>query len=252
MLCPPASADDRDRPARPYERPKVSNIDLELGLSLWRHSLSGTFKEEERKSSFDEDLGIEPQSDLGFLIRFEHRVLWLPDFSLTYSTINGEGFKTLDEELIYQNTRFDQGLIVNTTLSIEIYELSLYYSLFKHQFADVKLGLSLRSLDAEIKISALHRRLSQTDDLKVPLIPMGHLELRSQPWCWISFELLASSIINDGDEWYDLEGRLRFWPLSPNLYIGLGYRWQHLIYEENSEALNADLTGASAELGLHF
>lgn len=252
VLAGPAGADVRniDRPRAPWlERNARSPTEppaIALGITVWRHAVSGTLRRDDDETDLEGDLGMEAGLDPALRAAFRHPINWLPDPALDVTFLRIEGTHRLDEPETIEGTRFEAGERLHSDLGAVLADLTLSYRPLclgddDHPWLTVDLGVTGRHLGGGLHVRSRTTVRHAEVDLAVPIVPMGYLAIGVLPFRAVAAAAELRAVSFEGSTWIDAAATLRTHPFGPHLALGAGWRHQQITLTDVEDG-DADLT----------
>jgi outer membrane protein len=179
--------------------------------------------------------------------------LFLPNiyFMATPMKFEGQGIK--DFKITFGDKKFDAKIPFNSVLKADQYDIAVYYALPFLNTAtagslNVELGLNLRIIDFEAKISQGAQSESVNYTLPIPMIYAG---VQLKPVDLFSIEAEIRGIAYGSNSYYDLIARMKVKPVGP-VFIAGGYRYEKIKIDHNDVKASMEFKGPFIEAGVSF
>jgi len=217
-----------------------------VALSYWYTSVSGVARNTLGQTSVDLDneLDLDSDSSLMASASFEHFMPFLPNVKVGYARVEQTG----DSTLVAPFGQISSGSQVQSQLELTQYDLTLYYEILDN-WVNLDLGITARSVDAELVVQALTGSITQTDIDTV--LPLGYAAARFDlPLTGLSAGAAGNAIAFDGDSLYDLNVYLQY-DVAVMRFQG-GYRQIGVDYEDDGELIDVRIGGPFISVGVDF
>lgn len=236
---------------------------FEVALGGWQQSLGGELGYEINDSD-DDIINLEQDLDFDDELRFFGRAkielpLFFPNFYLMAAPMEFEGTGSKSVQIDYGDVTFEAGADLDTTLTLNQYDIALYWGIPVLKTAtngifNIDLGLNVRILDLEATISgeeastALVVEESASGTLPVPML---YVAFQIEPIDEFAIEVEGRGLSIGDNKLYSFIGRLRYNFYGP-AFVAAGYRYDKLEIDEEDIVVDVDFRGPFAELGLFF
>ena len=240
-------------PERDDPQASGDDYELELGFTLWNEQPTGEVTSDTDTTDLEKDLALDTGVNGGFHASLAHPVRWLPDLDVAFTPLSVSGSQRLDEPLTFEGVTFREGLVVDTGLALDTWDLTLFWRPVRlDRWFQLRLGLVARNLNGLVFVRARVASTSSELEISVPVIPLGYLALSTQPLDWLSMRVDVRAVVFGESRWIDVTGMLRVW-LGRNVFAGVGYRWQELVLKDQGAAdADAVVQGIAGEGGMRF
>jgi outer membrane protein len=236
---------------------------IELALGGWRQDPHGHLSTmvSGRSYEFDlqDDLDYKPEYRLFGRLKLRPPQFW-PNIYILAAPMEFEESGQKYMEIRFNGQRFAADVALDSKLTLNQYDLSLYYGIPAVRTASAKklnvdLGLNLRWIDFSAEITgrsdaAPGMLVAKEKSISI-IVPMLFAAVQFMPTERFSIEAEARGLAIGGNSIYSFLGRLRYSLIGPAFIAG-GYRHDILDIDEGSIRLVDDFSGPFAELGLKF
>jgi len=233
----------------------VANADFlgaEVGYAVWSPSLTGTIKGNsaiDRNIDLENDLGYgDRENNSFFWASFDHPLPILPNIKVqktNYTTSNLSNKTVTFDGKTYTGN-------VASSLTLDQIDAILYYRLLDN-WVNLDLGLNIKTIDGNIKLSSSTSTPTPTDKDFNAIIPMLYAKAKfDMPFTGLSVEADCSYIGYNGSKFTDMKAALIY--ESPiGLGINAGYRSENLVLDDIDDT-NTDIkiNGFYAGVFYHF
>jgi outer membrane protein len=164
-----------------------------------------------------------------------------------------DGSNTINRKINFGDKTFNLGATVASKLTLDHYDLALYYSIPGLKAAtlgilNIELGLDGRQINFEGTLSEGAITSSKKSTFFIPMIYAG---IQVKPISALSIEAEIRGLSDGSDHYYDYIGRLKVMPFGP-LFISGGYRAEELKLDKNDVKADVKFSGPFAEIGVNF
>ncbi len=233
-------------------------IGLDAGVGYWQQTPSGTLAYKPLTASDQLDLKNDMHlSDEGKpFVRVKAELpLILPNLYFMATPMSFEGSGPITRSITYGGQTFTAGVPVQTKLTLDHYDLALFYPipLLKTATAgilNVELGLNARMINFDGTISQDTLGYSAAKKLTL-FVPMIYAGVQLKPIDLFSIEAEIRGIAYGENHYYDYIGRLKISPI-PVLYIAGGYRAEEVKIDQSDVKTDIKFSGPFAEVGVSF
>lgn len=220
---------------------------LGFGASIgyWDSDLSGKADKDGDRVDVDDELDLSNNSEANLSAFLEHPIPLLPNVRLSYIKIDQDGRGRLGSGF----DGFVAGTPVDSSLKWRQTDLTLYYEVLDN-WINLDLGLTVRDLDAELKVTDVAGLEQSKTDVDA-VVPMGYAAARFDlPFSGLSVGINGNVISYGGDSVYDYDvyGQYAF----AGVQLRAGYREMAVDYEDGDDRLNIDIGGPFASVGFSF
>lgn len=179
--------------------------------------------------------------------------LVIPSFYLMVTPMRFDGTATDNLSFKFGDQTFNAAIPFSSKLQLDHYDLALYYGLpFIKQATlgvlNIEAGLDIRLFDVKTEIAQIGKSESQSFNL---LVPMVYLGLQVKPMSFLSLEGEFRGIAYNGDHYYDLIGRVKYYFVKL-AYVSAGYRHEEVSMDQSDIKLNIRFSGPQVEVGFQF
>ena len=181
--------------------------------------------------------------------------LFLPNIYFMATPMKFEGSGSKDVTFKFGDKEFNAGASFNSVLKADHYDIAVYYSLPFLNTAtagslNVELGLNLRIIDFEAKISQDSLNKSATASYILP-VPMVYAGVQLKPVDLFSIEAEFRGITYGSNSYYDLIARMKVKPVGP-VFIAGGYRYEKIKIDHKDIKASMEFKGPFIEAGVSF
>jgi len=220
---------------------------LGFGASIgyWDSDLSGKADKDGDRVDVDDELDLSNNSEANLSAFLEHPIPLLPNVRLSYIKIDQDGRGRLGSGF----DGFVAGTPVDSSLKWRQTDLTLYYEVLDN-WINLDLGLTVRDLDAELKVTDVAGLEQSKTDVDA-VVPMGYAAARFDlPFSGLSVGINGNVISYGGDSVYDYDvyGQYAF----AGVQLRAGYREMAVDYEDGDDRLDIDIGGPFASVGFSF
>ncbi len=236
---------------------------VEVAIGGWRQDPNGMLDITTRGSSnefdLDDELDYDPEYQIFGRLKLE-TPLFFPNIYVIAAPMEFEGSGSTNVDFDFDGQSLFTGDELDSKLTLNQYDLSLYYSVPALRAAtagtlNIDVGLNLRWLDFSADITGISASepgvvFTEEEDLSI-VVPMLYAALQVTPHKRLSIEAEARGLAIGDNSLYSLLGRIRFSLIGP-AFIAAGYRYDAVDIDEDDIRLDADFSGPFAEFGLKF
>lgn len=148
-------------------------FDVYGGVNIWDQKPSGTFSHHKENSvDMRKDFGFGSDTSAVIYAGFEHFVPLVPNVRLRHMGISDSSTGTLTKNVTFDGQTFTASSDVKGSYDLDMTDLTLYWTPWK-TVVKVDLGLTVRHLDAELKIEGGGSQGKESADEYAPLIHVG-------------------------------------------------------------------------------
>ncbi len=231
---------------------------IEAGVGFWQQSPSGSL--EYKPVSATDSIDLKDDLNLGSKSRVVARVkaelpLILPNIYFMATPMSFDGTSTITRDISYGGTTFQANVPVQSKVTLDHYDLALFYPVPLLKTAtvgvlNVELGLNARQINFKGTISQDSLGLTASKDLTL-YVPMIYVGAQVKPISAFSIEAEIRGISYGKNSYYDYLGRLKIMPVGP-LFISGGYRAEQIKIDQSDVKADVKFSGPFAEVGLNF
>jgi len=233
-------------------------LGLEAAAGFWNQAPSGDLKYS--SDTLGEGTTLDLKDDLNYnsksrpYLRVKADLpLFLPNIYLMATPMKFEGKGSKNFDFTFGNRRFNASIPFNSELRADHYDVAVYYSVPFLNTAtagslNVELGLNLRIIDFEAKVS--QGTLSETASYTIP-IPMVYAGVQLEPVDLFSIEAELRGVSYSSNSYYDVIGRMKVKPAGP-VFIAGGYRYEKIKIDHNDVKASMEFKGPFIEAGVSF
>ncbi|MEC4684931.1 MAG: TIGR04219 family outer membrane beta-barrel protein [Nitrospirota bacterium] len=232
-------------------------LGLEAAVGYWNQAPSGDLQ-------YSSNDLVENNLDLKENLKYDSKArpylrvkadlpLFLPNIYFMATPMKYEGQGSKDLSFTFGNKTFDPTVPFNSVLKADHYDIAVYYSLPFLNTAtagslNVELGLNLRIIDFEAKISQGDQSESASYTLPIPMI---YAAVQLKPVDLFSIEAEIRGITYGSNSYYDLIARMKVKPVGP-VFIAGGYRYEKIKIDHNDVRASMEFKGPFIEAGVSF
>ncbi len=222
----------------------------ELNVGYYNHVPSGNMQYQGTSLDIKDTLKWSDEGDMFAKIYIEHPLPIIPNIKLGYTDLGHSGSGIVNHSFDFGGKTYATNSNVNTTLDLNIYDLTLYYELLDN-WVNLDVGVNVKYVDALISIKD-NTTLSEATDFQVP-IPMLYAKARFDvPTTDLSFQVEGNYVSYDGHTLYDAEAGIRY-SLALGLGIEAGYKTMKLELDNIDDlSMNTDFSGAYGKVVWDF
>ncbi|MFL1405428.1 TIGR04219 family outer membrane beta-barrel protein [Marinobacter sp. M1N3S26] len=214
-------------------------------IGYWDSDLSGKVSNGSDRVNVENDLDLSNNNEANLSAFLEHPIPLLPNVRLSYVRIDQTGRGEL-------SSGFDgvpAGVPVDSELDWRQTDLTLYYEILDN-WVNLDLGLTVRDLDAELKVSDVAGLTRSKTDVDA-VVPMAYAASRFDlPLTGLSVGISGNLVSYGGDSLYDYDlfGQYQIYGVQ----LRAGYREMAVDYEDGDDRLDIDVGGPFASVGFNF
>lgn len=218
-------------------------LDIDVTLAGWDADLSGDVRSGDDVIDVEDELGFESEVTGFVKARIDPPFIGILHFAYTPLSYTADG--TIDGSKIYDGINFTAD--VDTELDLTSIDIGWTFSVIDAVVAEWELGVAVRMVEGRVEISDGTNTASE--DLDFP-IPMLKTVLRLD-FPIVAAELDAAGLTFDGNRVVDVLAQLKVTPF-PFLYIAAGYRQIEVVYEDDDDKVELDISGPFVGVGVDF
>ncbi len=231
-------------------------LGVEAGIGYWNQSPSGTLGYKPLTSTdildLKNDLNLGDKSQVFVRAKVELPLV-LPNVYFMATPMSFEGSNTLNRSIKFGDQIFNVSTPVSSKLTLDHYDLALYYPIPGLKTAtlgilNIELGLDGRQINFEGTLSQGGITSSKKTTFFIPMIYAG---IQVKPISALSIEAEIRGLSDGSDHYYDYIGRLKVMPFGP-LFISGGYRAEELKLDKEDVKADVKFSGPFAEIGVNF
>ncbi len=231
-------------------------LGIEAGIGYWSESPSGNLAYKPVTSTdyldLKNDLNLGDKSQIVARVKVTLPPV-LPDIYFMATPMSFEGSNTLNRTIKFGDQTFSGTIPVSSKLTLDHYDLALYYPIPGLKTAtlgvlNIELGLDARQTNFEGTLTQGAVTSSKKSTFYVPMIYAG---IQVQPISALSIEAEIRWISEGSNHYSDYIGRLKVMPFGP-LFISGGYRAEEVKVDENDVKTDVKFSGPFAEIGVNF
>ncbi len=230
---------------------------LEAGVGYWRQSPSGTMEYKPLTGTtgnvdLKNDLNLGDKSQAFVRVKAELPLV-LPNLYFMATPMSFDGSGRLNRTISFGGEPFTVGTDVQSKLTLDHYDLALYYPIPLLKTAtlgllNVELGLNARQINFDGRITSSTTSASKKITIYVPMIYAG---IQVKPISALSIEGEIRGISYGSSSYYDYIGRLKIMPVGP-LFISGGYRAEQAKIDQSDVKTDVKFSGPFIEAGVSF
>jgi outer membrane protein len=230
-------------------------IGFEVAVSGWYPSPQGEISYNPIDAGdvidLEDDLGYEDTGHISGRAKLEIPII--PNIYLMATPLEFDDIGTKDIVFNFGETTFSAGVDLQSTLTLNMYDVGLYYDIPFLELASsgvfsVELGLNARIFDATVTIE--QASLEESEDY-VTGCPLAYIGVRVSPIDSLAFEAEARGVTYSDITVLSAIGRVKLSPFGP-LFVAGGYRYELLDIEIQDVVVDAQFCGPFAEVGIQF
>ncbi|MGP4843363.1 TIGR04219 family outer membrane beta-barrel protein [Marinobacter sp. 1Y8] len=228
----------------PYAAADVLGLGANIGY--WDTNSSGTATNKNSVVDVDDDLNLDSDSNVNLTAIFEHPIPIIPNFRLNYTSISQSG----NGQLTTGYDNLPAGVPVHSELDLDQIDLTMYYELLDN-WVNLDAGLTVRSLDGKLTVQERTGTVTASKTEVDAIVPMLYAAARFDlPLTGLSVGAEGSGIKYSDDTLFDVSAYAQF-DISI-VRLQAGYRQMTVDYEDGDDALDVDIAGPYASVGLDF
>ncbi|NPA54150.1 MAG: TIGR04219 family outer membrane beta-barrel protein [Aquificae bacterium] len=235
-------------------------FDGEISVGYIKQSPSGWVQYKGDKVDIENDLQIEDEDSFFLKAKLKHPVPFLPNLYLMFTKMSFNGDGTVKRSYTFGNITIDINDRIITDLKLDHYDIGLFYSLpFLNTLSlgkvSAEAGLYLRIIDFKARVENKTRNTVDETSSTIP-IPLLYLGIFITPFEKIALNAEGKAIVYDGNYYYDLQGEVRFYPLSfglGNAFVSAGYKYEKLKLDDiDDTSADIEITQPFISAGFSF
>lgn len=215
-----------------------------VDAAYWGADATGDYSVGGQTGDFEKDFGLEGDSSMFISAAVEHPVPLLPNVKVGYSKVSQSGDGTLSSDFNGQSS----GAEVASEWDTALLDGTLYYEILDN-WVNVDVGLTVRNIDSELKLSSSSGASVQEVDATLPLV-YGRVQ-GDLPFSGWSLGAELNALSYDGDRIVDGNGYVQYETLEV-VHARLGYRTLEISVSDNGQSIDGDVSGVYFGLGLDF
>ena len=236
---------------------------VELAIGGWRQDPNGMLNvlvmDQPNAFDLEDDLDYSPEYRFFGRLKLE-TPLFFPNIYILAAPMEFDGSGRNNVEFGFSGNSFAADADLDSKLTLNQYDLSLYYSIPGLQAATAKklnvdLGVNLRWVEFSAEItgnSAAEPGVALTEEeSRSILVPMLYAAVQFSPHERFAIEAEARGLAIGDNSMYSILARLRYTLIGP-AFIAAGYRYDAIDIDEGDIRVDADFSGPVAEFGLRF
>jgi outer membrane protein len=236
---------------------KAEAIGIEAAIGGWNQTPSGFLAYDAGgvaggEFDMDQQFGFEDEMRLMGRLKVD-MPLMIPNLYVMATPMSFEGSKDLGVGGInFGGTSFTG--VVDSKLVLDHYDIALYYGIpllegVTLDTLNIEFGLNAKIIDLQAEIESASLAAKESKSVTIPL-PMLYVGVQVRPTDSISFEAEGRAISMSGNHFYDVLGRFKY-SMGP-AFLGLGYRYEDILIDE--EGIKAEITfgGPFVEAGIEI
>jgi len=230
-------------------------IGFEVAVNGWYPSPQGTISYNPIGAGdaidLEDDLGYEDTWHVSGRAKLEIPII--PNIYLMATPLEYDDIGTKDVSFNFGDTTFSAGVEIESTLTLNMYDIGLYYDIPFLELASsgvfsVELGLDARIFDVTATIE--QGGLKASEDY-VAGCPLAYIGVRVSPTHSLAIEAEARGVSYSDITVLSAIGRVKLSPFGP-LFVAGGYRYELLDIEIQDVVVDAEFSGPFAEVGIQF
>ncbi len=235
-------------------------IGLDASVGYWKQDPSGTLSYTPGGAPADANNTLDLKDDLGYtsksrvIVRVNAELpSILPNIAFLATPMSFEATGKKNVSFTYGNQTFQADVPIQSKLTMDHYDLALYYPLLNTITAgilELDLGLDGRLISFKGEINQDTLGLSASKSLSL-VVPMAYGGVKIKPISALSIEAEGRGIKFGNNTYYDVMGRVRVNPISL-LFISAGYRQESVKLDTNDVKTDIKFSGPFVEIGLSF
>ncbi len=234
---------------------------IEFAVGGWQQSISGTLAYEALSDldviDLEDDIRFDDETAVFGRLKIDMPA-FLPNIYLVAAPMKFEGTGSKSATVNFGGTEFSANADLDAEITLNQYDLALYYGLPFVQTAslgkfNVDVGLNVRLVDLKARLSGEVSgggTAEEEQSLSIP-VPMLYLAFQIMPTDWLAFEVEGRGIAIGDNNLYSLIGRVRYSFAGP-MFVAAGYRTDMVDVDEEDVVVDADFKGPFLELGFKF
>ena len=221
----------------------------EINLGYYSHAPSGNLAYKGTSIDLEDDLQFGNEADFFAKAYIEHPIPVLPNIRVAYADFSHAGDGKINNTFTFGNKSFAQGLNVDSTFDLKMYDLTLYYELLDN-WVSLDAGVNVKYIDGSVSVKS--GSLSEATDFQVP-IPMVYMKARFDvPTTDLTFQVEGDYIGYSGNTLYEVEAGVRYTFLL-GLGVEVGYKAMKIKIDDVDDfTMNTDFSGAYGKLVWDF
>ncbi len=236
----------------------ADTIGLYAGAQVWKSDADGLFGEQNQQVDFN----LETNTKGSYFVALEHPLPFIPNIKIASTNLDTNGLKVLADDFTFGGVTFPAGSSAASTLNISYIDYTLYYELFDNDLLTFDFGLTVRDIDADIRVDATATIAGTTVSSSSSLAGSAYVPMAYAAFIFgipsTDFNVFAEGnfLSFDGQTLYDYQAGISY-ELVDNLAVDvnltLGYRAVKLELDDiDNLYTNLDYTGAFAGVIVHF
>ncbi len=181
--------------------------------------------------------------------------LFFPNLYMIANPMKFEGTQVRTTSFQYGDRTFSAALPYTTTLKLDHYDLTMFYSVPMLKTAtdgilNVDYGINLRVIDFKGEIVQPDSGVSQSKSMAIP-VPMGYFALQVSPIDFLEIDGELQGIGYGSNRYVDAIGLVKIKPI-PLFFIAGGYSFQNIAVNQSDLVTDLRFGGPVAEIGIQF
>ncbi len=233
-------------------------IGVYAGAQLWNSDADGLFGEQNQQIDFN----LDTNKKGSYFIALEHPLPFIPNIKVASTNLDTNGLTVLDTDFTFGGVTFPAGSSATSALNINYIDYTLYYELFDNDLLTFDFGLTVRDIEADIRVDATTTIADTTVSSSSSLTGSAYVPMAYAAFIFgipsTDFNVFAEGnfLSFDGQTLYDYQAGISY-ELIDNLAVDvnltLGYRAVKLELDDiDNLYTNLDYTGAFAGVIVHF
>ncbi len=234
-----------------FSRPSGA-VGLEAAIGLSYQDFQGGLAYKGDSLDLNNDLRFNRAAQFFGRVKIDMPLI-IPNLYLMATPLHFDGTATDNLSFKFGDQTFNAGIPFSSTLKLDHYDLALYYGLpFVKQatlgLINIEAGLNIRLFDLKTEITQMAKSESKSFNL---LVPMAYLGFQVKPTSSFSLEGEFRGIAYNGDHYYDLIGRVKYYFVKL-AFVSVGYRHEEISMDQSDIKLNVRFSGPQVEVGFQF
>ncbi|KYZ84458.1 hypothetical protein A3Q32_09030 [Alcanivorax sp. KX64203] len=194
-------------------------VDAYFGAYTWDAEISGDIASGGGDIDVEHDLGLDESRENVLFVGVEHAIPLIPNARIRHMEFSEGGSHTLGRDISFNGQDFLADEEVSGDLDLELLDGTLYWSPLNN-VVKLDLGVTVRRMEADFKVSGLGRAASESAN---KTFPMGYLAARvNLPLTGLYVGGEVNAITYDGSDMRDYTARVG-WQSDFLLGVEAGY-----------------------------
>lgn len=233
------------------------SLGFEFAITAWKPSLAGEVSYDALTEA--DILELDDVFDLDEPWRLSGRlkldIPFFPNLYLMATPMEFSGPGVLPFSLNFGDTTFSPGVELDAFLTLNIYDVGLYYTIPFLGIAtagilNCEVGLDARMIDLKAQIEEVSTGLDESEDFTVAF-PLLYGAVQIYPVKHLALEVEARGVSYGDNRIFSLISRLKIRPIGP-VFIAGGYRDETILFDYKGIEMDMRCTGPFAEAGLQW